>query len=571
MTPKAKWPILFIQLPQLDNDISLASENIHLAAHYLKYAACRAVEKRFYRFSELSPRQEMASQSRLAEMILRNPPRVLIATLYLWNIERTLDLCGFLKQKLPGMRIAAGGPEVAADHPFLFKRNLFDVAAIGEGEWVFPKILQAFRRGSGLDYCSLIRRDANRWRRGSLPVPEIDLQAALPSSRYPGWQPDANGMAYLEASRGCPMRCAYCRYPHFRRRLSFLPIPDIIGRVRILRQRGAREIRFVDPTFNARPDFDQVVAALAACNRRRRLKFFAELKAEDLSSQAPAQLAEAGFAEIEVGLQSRNPAVMQTIHRPTNLAALDQGVRRLARAGIKVTLDLMYGLPGQSLGDVSRDLRKALEFDRIRIQCMQTLLLPGTELRRRRKEFGLAAADLPPYGVTATPRCPTPHMRRVEHILARHHRLAAAFSTARFVGRVLPDLFADHIQIVVGKHPLPTSRAGRSIRQAVILEGNNIYAHQAMLAAWIHSQIQLDRHALWQFILAPDCEEQLDLLDALMKVLRSEPSHLLDRYAACQLKGGLASRQLFIQLAPHRRYSRSWVRAAESLLSRHFA
>ena len=111
---------------------------------------------------------------------------------------------------------------------------------------------------------------------------------------------------------------------------------------------------------------------------------------------------------------------------------------------------------------------------------------------------------------------------------------------------------------------------GRSIRQAVILEGNNLYAHQAALADWIRYQIQLDRHTLWQFVLAPDAEEPLDLLDTLIQALRSEPPHLTDRYAACLLKNRLASRRLFIQLASPR-YSRSWILAAESLLSAHFA
>lgn len=571
MTFKAKQSLLFIQLPQLDNDTSPAFENIHLAAHYLKSAAGRAGENSFYRFAELTPRQEMASPSRLADLILRNPPRVLIATLYLWNIERTLDLCGFLRKKLPRLLIAVGGPEVAVDHPFLFKQHLFDVAAIGEGEWVFPRILRAFRQGAGLNFNILIRRAGRRWRRGARPVPEIELQDALPAPRHPGWKPDANGMAYLETSRGCLMRCAYCRYPHLRRRLSFLPLPEILERVKVLRRRGAREIRFIDPTFNARPDFERVVAAMATANRRRTLKYFAELKAEDLSRHAPARLAQAGFREIEVGLQSHSRTVLQTIRRPTRLAALAQGVRRLARAGIKVTLDLMYGLPGQSPGVFRRDLDKALQFKRVRVQCLQTLLLPGTELRRRRGELGLSAQDLPPYGVLATPRCSLRELRRIEDFLARHPRVGPDYQTQRFVGRVLPDLFAARVQLAVGSVPWPDYRAGHSIRQAVILKGSNLYAQRAALAAWLHSQIQLDRHALWQFVLAPEAEEPLDLLDALSEALRSEPLHLADRYAGCLLANRLAARRLFIRLAPRRRYSRAWIQAAEGLLRAHFA
>jgi hypothetical protein len=378
-------------------------------------------------------------------------------------------------------------------------------------------------------------------------------------------------MAYLETSRGCPLRCAYCRYPHLRRRLSFLPLPRILETIATLRRRGAREIRFVDPTFNVRPDFDRIVAALAASNRSRRLKFFAELKAEDLSRTAPARLAAAGFAEIEVGLQTTNPAVLKNIRRPTRLPQLNQGVRRLERAGVKVTLDLMYGLPGQSLSDVRRDLRAAFKLKNVRIQCLQTLLLPGTELRRRRAELGLSAINLPPYGVIATPSCPAPHLRRIEELLTDHPRLGFDSPTRRFVGRMLPDLFADRVRIDLDRSPLPARRAGGAIRQAVILEGAQLYPRRAELADWIGAQVRLDPHALWQFVLALETEEPLDLLDALIRAVRCVPRQVTDRYAACLLTDKLAARRIFIRLAPRRRYSRSWVLAAESLLRAHFA
>lgn len=559
--------VLFLQLPQPDNDLQGEQENIPLAAAYLRHAAERAGEDRHYAFDPLPATVPIATASNdvLLAAIGDHGPGVVACTLYLWNIERTLRLVRHIKERWPSTTVLLGGPEAATAHPFLFRESVADAIAIGEGEIVFPALLQARRTGNPVDFTTVALRNGGGYRWGTHVPEPVDLTQQLPPPGYGPFRPDARGMAYMETSRGCPMRCTYCRYPHLRRSMSFLAPAEILSRVEALRNLGAREIRFVDPTFNAHPRFREIVTGLGRLNRSRSLTFFAELNAEKITRSDAMDLAAARFTEIEVGVQSRDAEVLRTIRRPTHLARLDEGIRQLLRHRIKVTVDIMYALPRQPLGEVRRSLAWALRLPRANVQCLQTLLLPGTELRDRRREWRLRSTPRPPYAVTRTDAMDEEDIRSVERLMARHPRLRSDVPTPRFVGTRL-GLFPERVLVVKGQATAPEL----SLRRAFLFKGNDLFGRRAELAGFIRKAIQRAPDALFQFVLCPRHEEPLDLLEELIAVIRGVPPHLVDRYAAVSLEGRIASRRVMILLPRSPALTRSWIREAEQLLGAAF-
>jgi len=538
--------ILFLQLPQLDVCVHGHHENVPLAAAYLRHALEQSPERPFHRIVTI-PRADELDDHHLLAAIVRARPDVIAATLYLWNIERTLALLKQAKRLLPKLRIVAGGPEVADDHPFLHRSGVADIAIAGEGEKVFPLVLKAFRTG-----------------RKFTPPPHplaFDLPRDLPPPRHPANRPDANGMAHIESTRGCPFRCSYCCYGHRRSAVSFLRAPAVIERVRILRRRGAKEIRFIDPMFNANPDFRRILAGLAKLNRSGRLQFFAELQADRITPADADLLARAGFREIEVGVQSRNPATLRRIHRPDRLGALDAGIRHMTKAGILLTVDLMYALPGQDLAEIRRMLKWAAGLKRARVQCMQTLLLPGTELRRHRRRFGYVSNPRPPYQVRASSTLSAAELRMADTTAQRWLGIQADTPTARFAGRELPELFAERVE---------AGRPGRSPKRAMFFRGADLFARRAELRASIRRAVAAEPHILWQFVLVPDHEEPLDLLDELAAELDRFPTLVNDELIELHSPGRRVSRRVMIQLRRDRRYDREWQAAAEELLRDRF-
>jgi radical SAM superfamily enzyme YgiQ (UPF0313 family) len=556
--------VLFLQVPQLDNDVRGPTENLPYAARLLRHAARRAGEHRHYVFRLLPPWVEQSDNRTIVRHVIAVRPAVLACTLYLWNVERTLRILRAAKRHCPGLKVVVGGPEVARDHPFLFHGAVADVAVVGEGEAVFPGILRGFRGGPPPDFATVAWRYGAAYRWGRHPAPAVRMPGSLagPSEG----RPDAHGMAYLETSRGCPLQCAYCRYPHLRPDMSFLAPDDVARRVSALRRRRTREIRFIDPTLNAHPDFPQLLRALAHANADRRLRFFAEIRAESVTDEHAELFRRAHFVEVEVGMQSRDPAVLSAIRRPTDLAALEAGVRRLAGRGIRVTLDVMYGLPRQPPADVLRSIRWALALPGVRVQCLQTLLLPGTDLRRERRRWRLRAASRPPYGVTRSDRMTAEDLARLERGILNDPRLRGDCPTCRFVGRALPDLFPERIRLdVVGPHPrcmLP----GTAHRRALLFRGRDLFAARGGILAWVRRAMRDEPDVLWQFVLCPEAEEPLDLLDALVAEIRRAPRHVLDRYAVTAGAGLLASRRVLVWLRARGRYRRGWIAAAERCL-----
>jgi len=558
--------VLFLQLPQLDNDLHGDSENVPLAAAYLQYAAEQAGEGQFYSFARLPDALLTADNFTLLDEIVKRAPAILACTLYLWNIERTLRLVRLIKARRPDTHVLLGGPEAAYTHPFLFRQAIADAICVGEGEAIFPAILRGFRIGKPINFSTVATKDPGGYTWGTLTPEPVDLSRTLPPPGYQSCRPDTNGMAYLETSRGCPMHCTYCRYPHLRHAMSFLSPMDIIKRVSALRRMGAKEIRFVDPTFNSHPRFREIIGQLARLNGNGAVKFFAELNACRITREDAKVLDRAGFAEIEVGVQSRDPAVLKMIRRPTDLSRLDEGIRHLSRKRIKVTVDIMSGLPSQQVGDVRRSVNWALKLQDANVQCLQTLLLPGTELRDRRREWHMKALTRPPYAVTHTDTMNTEGFRQVESMMARHPSLRSDVPTEQFVGRHL-DLFLEQIRVDQSGRP---ERRPACSRRAYLISGCDFWEHSVQLGRFIKSSIRRDPDALMQFVLCLRDEEPLDLLVNLVDVISSQPKHLLDRYSSVALDNKIASRRLMIQLPTGRKLSRDWIEAAKELLFKAF-
>jgi len=516
----------------------------------------------------LTPEDEELDDRHLLQQILLWQPDLICCTLYLWNIERTLHLLRQVRNALAGVKIIAGGPEVAFRHPFLFRTGIPDVAVVGEGETVFPQILTALQKGLHTHFSHVAWKTGCRYSWGKHPSSGVTLEECLPPARHRSWNPDRNGMAYLETGRGCPLRCSYCRYGHLRRKTTFLDAAEVSRRVRILMDRGAKEIRFVDPVFNANSAFQDILYSLNRLNRKGNLKFFAEVQADLLTRDQIRGLSVAGFSELEAGVQSLDPLVLQRIRRPVRFASLESNMRLMANEGIRVTIDLMYGLPGQTVEEVRRSLQWAWAFKGSNVQCLQTLLLPGTDLRSERRIWRMESDDRPPYGVKSTSTLSAEDIRAIEEFMQGKSPLDCM--TEKFVGATLPDLFKERIPLDLTREQWDDSIPGVTSRRAIIFKAPSLFSCRKSIAALVRKAISSEPNMLWQFVLHPEQEEPLDLLDDLIMELRKSPALWMDRFASVAGWDRIASRRVFVLLKPSGRYSRSWLAAAEDLLEDHF-
>jgi len=381
--------ILFIQLPVQDPDWESARANIPLAAGYLAaYAESRGLLTRG-EWQLLDRRaQDLGSDSSIVEAIAAEKPDLACFSLYMWNLERSMHIAERAAAASPRTRFVAGGPEVVQGMG-IFSRSPFHSLIEGEGELAFCALLDDLRRGRPLakHYAADAQLDL-------ATVPNPYLTGALPF--------EENRPVHLESMRGCPAHCAYCYYgknfPSIRR----FPREDANKVVEAAGKAGVRELYLMDPSFQATEDLPERLIALARANTAG-LSIHAELRLESVTEETGRLYAAAGLVSAEAGLQSVNPKALEAVGRSWDRAAFERGAEIMEKNHIVVKTGLILGLPFDGYEQVIET------FDFLGMhglgqeaELYPLSLLPGTTVRGKADEWGMARMEKPPYWVTST-------------------------------------------------------------------------------------------------------------------------------------------------------------------------
>jgi hypothetical protein len=396
--------ILLVQLPIPPLGPQPIRGNVPLAAAYLKlFAEKKGLGESFaIDILPASLANDRGDQALVAEILARDPWLVGF-TCYVWNIERTMWIAHRLRQQRPDLRIVLGGPEITSDNHWVLQEGTYDFAVIGEGEQTFTEVLASL----AADRVPIAVPGLYHAGSGIAPAfrtPMADLNQL--GSPYLAGILDAadEQMLLLETTRGCIFKCKFCYYPKSYDGLYFLGRETILANLRHAAERGAREVFLLDPTLNQRKDFGALLQTLTEGNPDRAFSYFGELRGEGITPQTAALLRQANFIEVEVGLQSIDRDAMHLMDRNNNLKAFERGVRAMAAEGIKVKVDLIIGLPGDTVESVRAGLHylkdRGLDDD---VQVFNLSILPGTDFRKEAAALGLKHQPRPPYYVLQTP------------------------------------------------------------------------------------------------------------------------------------------------------------------------
>ncbi len=94
-------------------------------------------------------------------------------------------------------------------------------------------------------------------------------------------------------------------------------------------------------------------------------------------------LADAGFTRVSFGMQSAVPHVLATLERTHDPERVPLVVEWARAAGLDVSLDLIYGTPGESLADWRTSLEQALSLHPDHLSAYSLIVEDGTKLARQ--------------------------------------------------------------------------------------------------------------------------------------------------------------------------------------------
>ena len=119
-----------------------------------------------------------------------------------------------------------------------------------------------------------------------------------------------------------------------------------------------------------------------------------EANPDSVSAASLTELRDGGFNRISFGVQSAVPHVLATLDRTHDPARVPEAVRWAREAGFEqISVDLIYGTPGESIDDWAASLDHALELEPDHVSAYALIVEQGTALARRIARGEIEAAD----------------------------------------------------------------------------------------------------------------------------------------------------------------------------------
>ena len=119
-----------------------------------------------------------------------------------------------------------------------------------------------------------------------------------------------------------------------------------------------------------------------------------EANPDSVSDRLLRRLRNEGFNRVSLGIQCDNDEILKKLGRPHNYEQAVNAYKRIRKKGFKnVSVDLMYGLPGQSLGDWIKTLEHVLELMPEHVSCYGLKVEEGTPLYEYHEFCNLADDD----------------------------------------------------------------------------------------------------------------------------------------------------------------------------------
>src|SRR4051794_15959485 len=128
------------------------------------------------------------------------------------------------------------------------------------------------------------------------------------------------------------------------------------------------------PTFTALPELLRLLQALPPAR-----EITVEANPETVTPELARALREAGVNRVSLGAQSFQPHLLAVLERAATPAHVRAAFAHLRAAGFdNLSLDLIYGIPGQTPDDLAEDLREALALGPEHISAYELEAKPGT-------------------------------------------------------------------------------------------------------------------------------------------------------------------------------------------------
>jgi radical SAM superfamily enzyme YgiQ (UPF0313 family) len=359
----------------------------------------------------------------ILESILTQNPKIVGLGVYIWNATQSAQLAADLKRLRPDLTLVLGGPEISYETDQQPITQHADYIITGEADLTFPDLCQQLLEGKR-PLQKIIAADLPHF---SAPSSSLHLPSSLVLPYHLYTDHDlAHRVVYVEASRGCPFKCEFC-LSSLDIPLRNVPLEPFLAAMQSLLDRGLRQFKFVDRTFNLNLNVSRAILQFFLDRHTPGLFLHFEMIPDRLPEPLRALIKQfpPGALQFEVGVQTFNEEVAALISRRQDNARLEDNLRFLRdQTGVHVHADLIVGLPGESLDSFAAGFDRLVRLRPQEIQVGMLKRLRGTPITRHDDAWQMVYSPTAPYEVLQTKLIDFPTMQRLRRFARYWDQLA---------------------------------------------------------------------------------------------------------------------------------------------------
>ena len=334
---------------------------------------------------------------------LRQSPRLIaLSTSFIYTKEHFIHFVKDIRNYAPDAFIVAGGPFIYQSylihkrsnethysskemkHTYLFFENTqpsIDLYVVSHrGENIICEVLANLRKGKSPKTIPNIA-----WYENGIAHFTKRVKEDLSIDNYdPNWDEFdesifSSKVIPMQASNGCPYRCAFCNFTNDRRFVFSKSLDNIIHELKTVAKHGIRYVWFVDDNFMlGTNNLNAILLRLA--NENPGIKWMNFIRADALMNIDYQLLRRSGCIEVRLGLESADPGILHNMQKQADPDTYRLVIENLLKVGINCSCYFIFGFPGETkeTAQRTRDFIKSieqLEFDGVMCWSLYPFML----------------------------------------------------------------------------------------------------------------------------------------------------------------------------------------------------
>jgi len=171
------------------------------------------------------------------------------------------------------------------------------------------------------------------------------------------------GVVPMQASNGCPYKCAFCNFTKDRRLMFMKPIDQLVSELKAVSRRGVRYVWFSDDNFRlGRGNLTSICHRLA--DEGLPIQWMSFIRASTLRNVDGELLRRSGCIEVQLGLESAHPQILRNMNKKASPELYYNVIRKLLAAGVNCSCYFIFGFPGETdeTALVTQEFIRSIEF-----------------------------------------------------------------------------------------------------------------------------------------------------------------------------------------------------------------